>query len=688
MTSSAQYSEDDPRLARDELKARLDDIFYLDISTGRSYERLLDALSLIARERQEFALHWGGVAARTDIELGFLLIQLAPEALQQMAHDAARRWVIAALDEYDRKGMRAAVAILRDIAACVRAQANNVVLLDAVEARLARFAQGLSGRPLRIVADAVAWTDTATLYLPAQIGAEDALDRYKALAALLWAQTRFGTFAVDIDAVLAATDDPARAAAWLALLETLRLSARVAQDLPGLRPSLAAVLDELPAELGPFRGRLSATAATVVDSLACLPLLMAAAPPDHAPLGPLRAAVALQVRAERIAQDKLVLRKAIAGLMAALGKAGSGETALDIAIEPGAGEGEIRIDGEVVSLPPDGRAAAQSLIHDLGAIPPECMTPAGPGAWQPTHRAGGGPTATMETHADALLDEWDYRRRTYRRQWCHLYLRPLPEGDPDYVPAVRRRHAPLIRQIRRRFEALRGEDRILRKQPDGPEIDLDALVESIADRRGGAEAGERLFVRRQRDERSLAAMFMVDMSGSTKGWVNDAEREALVMLCEALESLGDRYAIWGFSGWTRTRSELYCIKDFADGYDDAVRRRIAAIEARDYTRMGPPIRYLTQLLRAQPAKHRLLVTLSDGRPDDFGDEYRGHYGIEDTRQALLEARQAGVRAYCVTIDRHGADYLKHMYGPAAYTVLSDVKKLPLRIAEIYRKLAT
>jgi len=189
-----------------------------------------------------------------------------------------------------------------------------------------------------------------------------------------------------------------------------------------------------------------------------------------------------------------------------------------------------------------------------------------------------------------------------------------------------------------------------------------------------------------RNERSLAALFMVDMSGSTKGWVNDAEREALIMLCEGIEALGDRYAIYGFSGWTRTRCDIYRVKGFDDAYDDAVRARIAGIEARDYTRMGVAIRHLTKLLAAQPARHRLLVTLSDGRPDDFGDEYRGTYGIEDTRHALLEAREQGVRSYCVTIDRQGADYLKHMVGPASYTVLDEVRKLPTKIADIYRRL--
>jgi nitric oxide reductase NorD protein len=331
-------------------------------------------------------------------------------------------------------------------------------------------------------------------------------------------------------------------------------------------------------------------------------------------------------------------------------------------------------------------AAAQSLLQDLGEIPPELLTAAGPADWKPTDKPGKGSGGTMETRADLLLDEWDYRRQAYRRGWCHVYLQTVSGDDLAYVPAVRARHAPLVCQLRRRFEAMRGEDRILRRQADGPEVDIDALVAAIADRRGGAEPGNRLFCRRQRDERSLAVAFLVDMSGSTEGWINDAEREALVMLCEALEMLDDRYAIWGFSGWTRTRCDLYRIKEFDEPYGPEVQARIAAIKPRDYTRMGPPIRFLTQRLLAEPARHRLLVSLSDGRPDDFGDDYRSQYGIEDTRQALVEARQSGVRSFCVTLDKSGADYLKYMYGPAAFAVLDDVRKLPLKIADIYRKL--
>ena len=109
---------------------------------------------------------------------------------------------------------------------------------------------------------------------------------------------------------------------------------------------------------------------------------------------------------------------------------------------------------------------------------------------------------------------------------------------------------------------------------------------------------------------------MVDMSGSKMGWINDADRESLVLWCEALEILGDRYAIYGFSGMTRKRCELYRIKRFDEPYNDDVRARVAGIQPRDYTRMGVTIRHLTKLLNGIEARTKLLVTLSDGKPDD------------------------------------------------------------------------
>jgi nitric oxide reductase NorD protein len=204
--------------------------------------------------------------------------------------------------------------------------------------------------------------------------------------------------------------------------------------------------------------------------------------------------------------------------------------------------------------------------------------------------------------------------------------------------------------------------------------------------RNGVELADQILLKRHRTERNLAAVFMVDMSGSTKGWVNDAEREALVMLCEALEVLGDRYAIYGFSGITRKRCEIFRVKRFDDPYDTLVKSRIAGIAPQDYTRMGVAIRHLAKLLGRVEARTKLLITLSDGKPDDYSDNYRGEYGIEDTRQALIEAHRSGIKPFCITIDREARDYLPHMYGVVNWTLVDDVARLPVKVADIYRRL--
>ncbi|MCZ7598059.1 MAG: hypothetical protein M5U09_10540 [Gammaproteobacteria bacterium] len=175
------------------------------------------------------------------------------------------------------------------------------------------------------------------------------------------------------------------------------------------------------------------------------------------------------------------------------------------------------------------------------------------------------------------------------------------------------------------------------------------------------------------------------MSGSTKGWIVDAEREALVLLCEALEILGDRYGIYGFSGMTRKRCELFRIKRLSEPLGDDVKARIAGIMPRDYTRMGVTIRHLTRLMDEVDARTRLLITLSDGKPDDY-DGYRGDYGIEDTRKALIEARNRGIHPFCITIDRRAGEYLPHMYGAVNYTVVDDVRKLPAEVSKVYCRL--
>ncbi len=688
------------KLFVDELEAQLDELLFASPS-HRSISRLAEILELLPRIQQDQVLHWAGVVAQTYAEIGYLICTLAPKAYKFLDAAGFEAWVLAGLDTYDKQGARPAMEQLRDLEGLkAEREGRSGIRFEEIEPRLSRFVQGLAGRPLGLRSEAggdAGWTDTEVIYLPPRLAqhmaAEDNRRLYKAMATLLWAQTRYGTFNVDLVSAIGERPDHERdaALAWLSLFEAIRLEARIASELPGLAREIAELRGPWPAALHFAVSALSPATASVEDSLQLLAAFGSAVPPapTFGHVGRLDPVAAGRVRAERIARETEIVRKALNALRGAGGIAQQQDP--DTPMTADDGPQSVEIEGDMVAmLPPDARAAAESLIQDLGEIPPELLTPAGEGSWTPLPDDAevSGVEYQGSREPDQRYDEWDYHRLAYRRNWCHLFESEVTAGEPDYVAEVRTRHAPLIRQIRRRFEILRGEDRIHKRQPDGDEVDLDALIDARADRRGGAEPSARLFCRRNRTERSLAVMFMVDMSGSTKGWINDAERESLVMLCEALETLGDDYAIYGFSGWTRTRCDIYRIKRFGEAYSEEVRGRIAGIEAKDYTRMGVAVRHLSQLLAAEPARHKLLVTLSDGRPDDFGDEYRGNYGIEDTRRALQEARQKGIRSYCVTIDRHGADYLSRLYGPARYTVLDDVKKLPLRVAEIYRKLTT
>ena len=348
---------------------------------------------------------------------------------------------------------------------------------------------------------------------------------------------------------------------------------------------------------------------------------------------------------------------------------------------------ELNIDGLAVPAPPNVTQLLQSLDEQLDQVPPEWLTAAGDAPYpeQPADTA----EALDETPAaDAIhYDEWDELRQSYRADWCTLREMESQAVEDDFPARTLDKYRHLVAALRRYFAALRGEPRTLRGQPDGPELDLDALITAQIDLRLGREPGDRLFTRPSKIERDLAVAFMVDASGSTKGWINQAERESLLLLCEALEELGDRYAIYGFSGMTRNRCEIYRIKTFNEPADAQVRARISGLQPRDYTRMGVAIRHICKQLQAVEARTRLLITLSDGKPDDY-DGYRGDYGIADTRQALQEARQAGLQAFCITIDREAAGYLPRMYGAANYVVIDELHQLPLKVADIYRKLTT
>ena len=346
------------------------------------------------------------------------------------------------------------------------------------------------------------------------------------------------------------------------------------------------------------------------------------------------------------------------------------------------------VDDEHLDLPPDLQSLRDSIIDDLGRVPDQYISSARQRSG--TGRAlGSAPEApeAAELAGKDLYDEWDYRRKGFRRNWCRLLQKEVAPVKGTYLDKVLEKYKGQLIRLRRQFEMLRTGERFVRRQNDGSDIDLDAMVDFLADSRRGIADGDGLFIRLKREERSIAAIFLVDMSSSTEGWVSNAIKESLILLSESLDVLGDSYGIYGFSGMRRLRSELFHIKRLDEPYNQAVKERIAAIAPMEYTRMGPPIRHLTGILAETDARIRLLITLSDGKPEDY-DDYKGDYAIEDTRHALIEAKTSGIHPFCITIDRQAHEYISHMYGEVNYIFIDDVGKLPQRIPEIYRTLTT
>ncbi|MFN4149269.1 MAG: hypothetical protein ACK4E4_06965, partial [Rhodocyclaceae bacterium] len=207
-------------------------------------------------------------------------------------------------------------------------------------------------------------------------------------AVQLWAQTRHGTFSVDLESELDRWPEREVALDWLAHLEAVRLEACVGRELPGLGQLLARLRGEWPEDLQPALAELQAEGADIGCTLRWLERFMAegAVPPAPTFIARLEPGIAWRVRAERIRRDTETLQKALGALKGAGGERAAAPNEFSAEVNRQTGELEVRVDGEAVKLPEEARAAAQSLLWDLGEVPPEALSPAGAAPWTPDDR--------------------------------------------------------------------------------------------------------------------------------------------------------------------------------------------------------------------------------------------------------------------------------------------------------------
>jgi nitric oxide reductase NorD protein len=303
-----------------------------------------------------------------------------------------------------------------------------------------------------------------------------------------------------------------------------------------------------------------------------------------------------------------------------------------------------------------------------------------PAAWREA-RTGGG----------LRYPEWDYRLAGYRDPGTTVFESVAAPGPAAWVDRILVRQSAMLRRIQRQFEMLRAQRVTLHRQDEGDEIDIDACIAARADARAGAGSPQRLYQRTRLARRDTAVLVLVDVSGSTDAWlagqrrIIDVEREALLPLSIALAGTGDQYAILAFSGEGPQGVQVRSVKRFDEPHGREVALRIAGLEPERYTRAGAALRHASSLLVKRPARHRLLLLLSDGKPNDC-DVYEGRYGVEDMRQAVLEARQAGLSTFCLTVDRQAGAYLPRVFGPHHYALLQQPELLPVVLLEWMKRL--
>lgn len=280
-------------------------------------------------------------------------------------------------------------------------------------------------------------------------------------------------------------------------------------------------------------------------------------------------------------------------------------------------------------------------------------------------------------------DEWDHTSGSWKLSETRVSEPEAPAGSMQAYEQVLEANSAQVRRIRRRFEALRQEERWETGLPDGPEIDLDRLVIAYSDVVAGQQPRQDFHKRFVRRRRPVCVLTLVDLSGSTQGRVLHAQQEAVILFAEGLKVLGVPHAFAGFNGQSAQDIALWRLKGFDEALDDRVKKRLGSLRATGATRLGAVIRHATWMLEARPEPRRVLILLSDGKPEDRSG-YRGSYGIQDSAVAVQQAARAGVFLRCISLDGRDGSYLPTIFGPRGFLHLQSVEELPQRLPELFR----
>lgn len=291
----------------------------------------------------------------------------------------------------------------------------------------------------------------------------------------------------------------------------------------------------------------------------------------------------------------------------------------------------------------------------------------------------------------ARYPEWDRVQGVERPEWSCVREMPTPAGDPrrldemlDAAPELRRHIDRLVRSARP------GRPQRLKRQPDGIELDMDAVLDSEAAQAAGEAPDGRLYRSSSLRLRDLATVVLLDVSASTRERVGavsvfDLERTAVALLGEAMERVGDPFALLAFASNGREHVHLSRIKDFSEPFGIAPRARLCGLSPGLSTRLGAALRHAGAEIAGVRSFRKLVLVLSDGEPSDVDAEPLDL--LEDARRAVSSLKARGIDVFAVTLGEDANGTGARIFGRAGQVVLRRIEDLPARLSALYFRLS-
>ena len=296
-------------------------------------------------------------------------------------------------------------------------------------------------------------------------------------------------------------------------------------------------------------------------------------------------------------------------------------------------------------------------------------------------------SGTTETHY--LYDEFNYKTRSYRKDYCKVFHRIIREPDLEYYRNTISKNGIVLRNIRKQFANFYNKLIEIKRVENGDTLNIDALTDLISDIYSGHTPDEKVYNSKRKKQKDISILFLLDQSLSSDGYsagnkIIDVEKQIAILMGEVLNEYEIEFQVDGFSSKTRNNCNYNTVKPFDKSWNES-KGNIASLMPSGYTRMGPALRHANYLLKQRDTRSRWIVFLTDGKPNDY-DKYEGKYGIADVKQALREIDQNDNHIHAFAIEQNAKYYLPMMFGTRNYDVLSNAKEMTIAITNFMERI--